>query len=226
MHKPLDPEIAALVDRPESRLHFVGIAGAGMSALAEYRVLGRGRASGSDRFFDQGRMEEEAERLRALGITVWPQGGEGVEEADLVIASGAVEAAVPDLARARALGRPVLHRSELLAHEVSRRGAIAITGTSGKSTVTGFVWSALAAAGLDPALITGGELLQIRGGNRRGNAAQGKGPLVVEADESDGSCRRYGRKSRHPTSCKIRSSKPVDRFDNSRAKRRASCGFG
>lgn len=188
-----DPGTGALfrVPDPELRVHFVGIAGAGMSALAELRLLAGGRVSGSDRFFDQGRMTDERDRLLRTGITLFPQDGSGVDDADLVVASTAVEAAVPDLARARELGRPVRHRSELLAAHVTAAPCIAITGTSGKSTTVGFVFAALRAAGLDPALLTGGELLDLRDERRRGNAAVGQGPLVVEADESDRSLVRY-----------------------------------
>jgi UDP-N-acetylmuramate--alanine ligase len=184
-------ESARELPAPELRVHFVGIAGAGMSALAEYRRLSGGRVSGSDRYFDQGRMLDERDRLLAQGVELFPQDGSGVEEADLLIASTAVEAAVPDLARARARGCPVLHRSELLALHVGSGPCIAVTGTSGKSTTVGFLFAALRAAGLDPGLLTGGELLDLRGDILRGNAAYGRGPLIIEADESDRSLVRY-----------------------------------
>ncbi|MEZ6195618.1 MAG: Mur ligase domain-containing protein [Planctomycetota bacterium] len=182
-------EIATLLGR--GRAHFVGVAGAGMSALAEYRRLAGGATSGSDRFFDRGVQLEERDRLARLGVEILPQDGRGVEGASCVVASTAVEAAIPDLARARELGVPVLHRSELLARHVDEGTTLAVTGTSGKSTVVGLAHSALAAAGADPGVITGGELLALRRGDHRGNAGRGRGPLVIEADESDRSLDRY-----------------------------------
>lgn len=186
-----DGDAASAVPDPQLRVHFVGIAGAGMSALAEYRRLAGGALSGSDRFFDQGRMQSEQDRLRRVGIPLHPQDGGGTDQADLIVASTAVEAAIPDLARARDLGRRVLHRSELLAAHVAEGETIAITGTSGKSTTVGFVFAALRAAKVDPGLLTGGELIDLQDERQRGNAARGRGPLVVEADESDRSLVRY-----------------------------------
>lgn len=180
-----------LVADPSARVHFVGIAGSGMSALADYRLLAGGRVSGSDRFFDQGRELTEAARLRALGATLHPQDGRGAEEADLLVASTAVEARIPDLQRALELGRPLAHRADWLAAHLVDRPSIAIAGTSGKSTTVGMCFAALRAAGLDPGLITGGDLNEIRSERVRGNGWYGRGPLVIEADESDKSLVRY-----------------------------------
>ncbi|MCM2250272.1 MAG: L,D-transpeptidase family protein [Geothrix sp.] len=175
------------------RLHFAGVAGSGMSALAQFAAMKGGRASGSDRSFDRGQRPEARAQLEALGVAIHPQDGSGLEGgcAALVV-STAVEEEVPDVAAARRLGVPVLHRSELLAHVVARYRTLAITGTSGKSTTVAMTFEILRGAGLDPSVITGGELVALQREGRWGNAWAGASDLlVIEADESDGSVVRY-----------------------------------
>lgn len=168
------------------KLHFVGLAGSGMSALAQYRALSGGCVSGSDRAFDRGEQAKDREILQTLGVEVVPQDGTGVRDADLLVRSTAVESEIPDLVRARELRVPCCHRAELLA-ELLRGSSLAIAGSSGKSTVVAMVFEILLHAGRDPGLITGGRLRSLRSDHSLGNARVGRGPLVVEADESDGS---------------------------------------
>ncbi|MBK6939619.1 MAG: Mur ligase [Planctomycetes bacterium] len=184
-------DLHRLVDDPARRLHFVGVAGTGMSALAQVRAMGGGRVSGSDRSLDRKEAAEEAAFLRAAGVELLPQDGAGVVGADLVIASTAVEARIADLLRAVDLGIPVLHRADLLAHHVAG-DSVGIAGTSGKSTVTAMVFEILRAAGRDPSLATGGRLLRLMDEGLLGNAWCGRGPFVFEADESDGSLVKHG----------------------------------
>jgi UDP-N-acetylmuramate--alanine ligase len=175
------------------RLHFAGIAGSGMSALAQYEAMRGGAVSGSDRAFDRRERGALRTAFERLGIAVVPQDGAGVDAScDAVVASTAVESDVADLARARALGIPIVHRSELLARFVAERRTVAVAGTSGKSTVVAMTFEILRAAGLDPSLLTGGDLRSLRRAGAVGNAWAGRGEvLVVEADESDGSLIRY-----------------------------------
>jgi UDP-N-acetylmuramate--alanine ligase len=175
------------------RLHFAGVAGSGMSALAQFVSMKGGRASGSDRSFDRGQRPEARAQLEALGIPLHPQDGSGLEgDCAALVVSTAVEDEVPDVAAARRLGLPVLHRSELLAHLVARYRTLAVTGTSGKSTTVAMLFEILRGAGLDPSIITGGELVALQREGRWGNAWAGKSDLlVIEADESDGSVVRY-----------------------------------
>jgi len=99
---------------------------------------------------------------------------------------------VPDVAAAREKNIPIIHRSELLADFVARHRSVAVTGTSGKSTVTAMVFAILNGAGLDPSVITGGDLPALEAQGLPGNAFAGSSDLlVVEADESDGSLVRY-----------------------------------
>ena len=184
---------AILDPRTAGRFHYAGLAGSGMSALAQFQVMLGGRASGSDRAFDRGQRGEARRRLERLGIEVHPQDGSGLTaECAALVVSTAVEEQVPDFAAARARGVPVIHRSELLAHFVHRFRTIAVTGTSGKSTVVAMVFEILRGAGRSPSVITGGDLTLLQAEGLWGNAFHGGSELlVVEADESDGSVVRY-----------------------------------
>lgn len=173
--------------------HFTGIGGFGMSALAQIRAMAGFPATGSDRDFDAGRNPETRAALEKLGIRIFPQDGSGAAAKPAkVVASTAVEVSNPDLVRAAELGIPVMHRSELLAEHVNSSRTVAVAGTSGKSTVAAMIFEILEFAGLKPSIITGGALLSLSERGLLGNAfAGGSGPLVVEADESDGTAARY-----------------------------------
>jgi len=181
-----------VADTPPGRLHFAGVGGSGMSALAQFGVR-QGPVSGSDRSFDQGGNPPGRAHLGKAGVALFPQDGSGVgPDCEAVVYSTAVEDQVPDLARANLLGVPLLHRSELLAHFVACHRTLAITGTSGKSTAVAMAFGILRGAGRDPSVITGGELRALQGEGLWGNAwAGGSDLLVIEADESDGSLVRY-----------------------------------
>ena len=172
---------------------FIGIAGAGMSALAQY-LHGTGmEVSGSDRFFLAGEENETRTKLEAEGIRCFPQNGEGITNAiDLVVASTAVEDSVPEMQKAKQLGIPVIRRSALLAMIVKSKKTIAIGGTSGKSTTAAMLFVILEKAGWQPSIITGAGLINLMREEKIGNAKVGSGEwLVIEADESDGSITQY-----------------------------------
>lgn len=164
-----------------------------MSALAQVKAMEGRSVSGSDRDFDRGRNLGVKASLEALGIKLFPQDGSGVndETAELAL-STAIEDTNPEVVRAKERGLKIWHRSELLSDEVNGADTIAVAGTSGKSTVAAMLFCVLEAAGLDPSIITGGALGQLRERGLIGNAFRGKGRiLVVEADESDGTIVRY-----------------------------------
>ena len=175
------------------RFHYAGLAGSGMSALAQFQAMMGGRVSGSDRAFDRGERAELRTQLERLGIEIMRQDGSGVtDDCAALIVSTAVEEKVADFAAARAKNIPIVHRSELLAHFVASYRTVAVSGTSGKSTVTAMVFEILEGAGRDPSVITGGDLRLLQASGLPGNAfAGGSDLLVVEADESDGSLVRY-----------------------------------
>lgn len=174
-------------------IHFVGIGGAGMSALAQIHAMDGGPATGSDRDFDLGRGAALRPKLEALGIRLLPQDGSAItRETALVVLSTAIEGSNPEIAAAKALGVPLMHRSEFLARHVAGMRTIAVTGTSGKSTVVAMIFEILEAAGRGPSVITGGALIALQKRGLTGNAFRGKSDiLVVEADESDGSLVNY-----------------------------------
>lgn len=174
------------------RSHFAGVGGTGMSALALY-LAGRGEeVSGSDRLFDNGGGAEVRAALEAAGVKVFAQDGSGIDRNCRLVVSTAVEETVPEVKKARELGVEVLHRSEILAEACRNGRGIAVSGTSGKSTVTAMVFACLREAGLDPSVVSGAPLLELRRDGLWGNAYGGKGEWVVfEADESDGTLVRY-----------------------------------
>ena len=172
---------------------FIGIAGTGMSAIAQY-LNGIGKhVSGSDRFFKEGEYNEIKEKLEAEGIPCFVQNGEGITEAtDLVVVSTAVEDTVAEVQKAKQLNIPIIKRAELLAIIAASKKTIAVGGTSGKSTTSAMLFDILEHAGLQPSIISGAGLVSIIKQGKIGNAKVGAGQwLVIEADESDGSIVQY-----------------------------------
>jgi UDP-N-acetylmuramate--alanine ligase len=174
-------------------IFFIGIAGTGMSAIAQY-LAGTGKqVSGSDRYFLPDRLNDTREKLEALGIRCFLQNGEGISTAtELVVVSTAVEDNVPEVLKAKQLNIPIIKRSELLALVAESKKTIAVGGTSGKSTTCAMLFEILQYAGIKPSIISGAGLVSIMKEGRIGNAKAGSGEwLVIEADESDGSIVQY-----------------------------------
>jgi UDP-N-acetylmuramate--alanine ligase len=175
------------------KVHFVGVAGTGMSALAQLRAFAGDAVTGSDRLADQSGLGPERARLEAAGIKIFPQDGSGLAAGtERVVVSTAIERDNRDLARAAELGAPVVHRADELAELAARHRTVAIAGTSGKSTVTAMTWHILQETNREPSLATGANLLSLRKRGLVGNAWKGESDLLVmEADESDGTLTRY-----------------------------------
>lgn len=172
---------------------FIGIAGAGMSAIAQYLQGAGKQVSGSDRFFKEGEVNETKLKLEAEGIQCFLQNGDGItDETDLVVVSTAVESTVGEVQKAQAMNIPIIKRSELLALIAASRRTIAVGGTSGKSTTSAMLFDILEKAGKSPGIISGAGLVSLIKKGKIGNAAVGSGEwLVIEADESDGSIVQY-----------------------------------
>lgn len=157
-------------------IHFMGIGGAGMSALA---LLARRRGvtvTGCDT------DPAGAADVAALGATI--QAGHDpahVAGARAVVVTAAIPADHPELRAARAAGIPVVPRKRALADLVNPHEVIAIAGTHGKTTTTVMATKALAAAGREPTGLAGGRVAQWGGNARIGGDAL----FVVEADEYD-----------------------------------------
>lgn len=161
------------------RIHFVGIGGTGMSGIAEVLCNLGYQVSGSD-------IKESpvTQRLAGLGITIHIGHKRGnVAQADVVVASSAIDRSNEEIDEAYSNRIPVIPRAEMLAELMRFRFGIAVAGTHGKTTTTSLTASILAEGGLDPTFVIGGRL------NSAGsNAKLGLGHyLVAEADESDAS---------------------------------------
>jgi UDP-N-acetylmuramate--alanine ligase len=166
-----------LIDPADPRpIHFVGIAGAGMSALAELFVRRGARVTGCDA--NPGSTAD----LERLGITVVGRHDpEHAEGARALVVTSAMPKDHPELARARALGLPVIRRAEALGEAVRGGELVGIAGTHGKTTTTVLTTEALAAAQREPTGIAGGRVAAWEG-----NLSAGSDRLfVVEADEYD-----------------------------------------
>jgi len=157
----------------------MGIAGAGMSALA---LIARHRGVAITGC-DSDTSVSGADDLTALGVQVWqghqPSHLEGVRA---VVVTAAVPRDHPELERARALDLPVVRRADALGELVASGGAsVAVAGTHGKTTTTVMVTEALTAAGRNPTGLAGGRVAGWGGNARIG----GDELVVVEADEYD-----------------------------------------
>lgn len=177
------------------KIHFIGIGGVGMSALAQLHAMSGDIVTGSDRLISKGYKDLALwDYLTKLNIQLFPQDGSGLDEhTNLVILSSAIEADNPELQKAKQLDIPVMHRADLLAKHVAEHRTIAISGTSGKSTTTAMVYEILAYAGKSPSVITGAAILSLQKEQGVfGNVYKGVSDLlVIEADESDGSIVKY-----------------------------------
>src|SRR6058998_1758851 len=157
-------------------IHFMGIAGAGMSGLALLAKEQGVPISGCDS------DPTGAADLAAMGVEIWRGHDPGhVAGARALVVTAAVPGDHPELKRARALGVPVVRRADALSQAVAGGTVVAVAGTHGKTTTTVMVTEALAAAGRDPTGLAGGRVARWGGNARMG----GRDLYVVEADEYD-----------------------------------------
>ncbi len=172
---------------------FIGIAGVGMSAIAQYLKGIRKDVSGSDRFFAEGEYNETKQKLEEAGIPCFVQDGSGISsDTDLIVISAAIEDTVVEMQKAKQLNIPIIKRAALLSLIAASKKTIAVGGTSGKSTTSAMLFDILEEAGMQPSIISGAGLISIIKEGRIGNAKVGAGEwLVIEADESDGSIVEY-----------------------------------
>jgi len=166
---------ALLLDRTDPRpVHFIGIAGAGMSALAELLARRGVRIQGTDA------NPAGAPDLARYGIAVAAHDASLVAGARAVVYSSAIAASHPEMVAARAAGMPLVRRAEALADAVSGGTLVGIAGTHGKTTTTVMTTEALTAAGREPTGVVGGRVERWAGNLRLGGDT-----YVVEADEYD-----------------------------------------
>jgi UDP-N-acetylmuramate--alanine ligase len=156
-------------------IHFVGIAGAGMSALAELFIRRGVKVTGCDAH------PEGAGDLVRLGVHVTAHDPLHVDDARALVVTSAMPKTHPELARARELGVPVIRRAEALGEVTAGRELVGVAGTHGKTTTTVMTATALAAAGREPTALVGGRVSAWEGNLLAG----GDRLYVVEADEYD-----------------------------------------
>jgi UDP-N-acetylmuramate--alanine ligase len=166
-----------LLDPADPRpVHFMGIAGAGMSALAELFVRRGVPVTGCDA------APGGTEDLRRVGIAVSPGHDRAhAEGARAIVVTSAISKEHPELLRARELNLPIVRRAEALGEAVRGGEVVAVAGTHGKTTTTVMATEGLAEAGRQPTGLAGGRV-----GAWQGNLRPGSDRLfVVEADEYD-----------------------------------------
>lgn len=163
----------------ESRFHFIGIGGAGMSGLAKILKSIGASVSGSD-LVESSSIQE----LRSLDISIHiGHKASYVDHTDVVVYSSAIPRTNPEIQRAKFLKIPVIARAEVLAEIMRIKRGIGVAGTHGKTTTTSLIATLFIEASLDPSVVVGGRLEIIKSHARLG---QGEW-LIAETDESDGS---------------------------------------
>ncbi|WP_129360954.1 MULTISPECIES: UDP-N-acetylmuramate--L-alanine ligase [Micrococcaceae] len=168
------------------RVHFIGMGGTGMSAVADLLVSRGLEVSGSD-------MKDNAALavLRKKGALVFvPQDAANVEGADTVVISTAIKESNPELSAARAAGLRILHRSDALAASMADSQTIAVAGTHGKTTTSSMIAVMLDGLNVNPSYAVGSTIASL-GSNAALGATGPESWFVAEADESDGSFVKY-----------------------------------
>ena len=169
-------------DKP-IHVHFIGIGGAGMSALAKILVEKGYEVSGSD-------MKESTMTgiLRDLGAKIFiGHKAENVVGAEAIVVSSAIREENPEVVEANRLGLKRLHRSDVNAFLINNCKGIAVAGAHGKTTTTSMIGVSLDYEGVSPSIIIGGEVDYLGSNAKLGTSDY----LVSEADESDGTFLKY-----------------------------------
>jgi len=164
---------------PREKIHFIGIGGIGMSGLAQVMKDMGFYVQGSD-----STNNKNVERCKKIGIKVFiKQKKENIKNSTIIVRSSAVTNNNPEIKAAKNKRLTILKRAEMLAHVVSLKKNIVVTGSHGKTTTTSLISRIFYEAKLDPTIINGGVINSIKN-----NARFGKGDwAILEADESDGS---------------------------------------
>jgi UDP-N-acetylmuramate--alanine ligase len=164
--------------KKDTKIHFIGIGGIGMSGIAQILLNQGYLISGSDI-----NESDSVLYLRKKGASIYiGHEASNVKNVDIVVYSSAITDKNPEYANARFLGLPIIKRAEMLAELMRLKYGIAVAGTHGKTTTTSILATILDFAKLDPTHIIGGIVK-----NFATNAQSGSGELLIaEADESDG----------------------------------------
>jgi len=168
------------------KIHFIGIGGIGVSALARYYLSEGYSVSGSDLV-----ASDILDELKHSGANICVGNGhEGqiTDDLEAVVYSAAVPADDPELKKANDLGVKTLSYAEVLGELTQKYFTLAISGTHGKSTTTSMLALMMIEAGLDPTVIVGTKVAEFGNTNfRKGKSRY----LVIEADEYNRSFLQY-----------------------------------
>ncbi|MGO3146912.1 MAG: UDP-N-acetylmuramate--L-alanine ligase [Leucobacter sp.] len=180
------PDLEMVIPEDLGRVHFVGIGGAGMSAIAHMMHANGVQVSGSD----QG-ANYSTDALEAAGIPVSiGHAAENIGDADTLVITGALSPDNPEYRCALERGLPVLHRSQALAWLARGRRLVAVAGAHGKTTSTGMLVTGLLGLGIDPSFVNGSVISHLGVASAPGT----DNVFVIEADESDKSFLIYDTK--------------------------------
>ncbi|TCS96516.1 UDP-N-acetylmuramate--L-alanine ligase [Hazenella coriacea] len=167
----------------KKHVHFIGIGGYGMSAIARVLLDLGFEVSGSD-------VSENAlvQKLIERGAKVMiGHDASNIHGAEIVVYSTSISEDNVERVAAIEQGIETLHRSQMLARLLNNRKGIAVAGAHGKTTTSSMIAQTLEICGVDPTYIIGGEVVGLKS-----NAKAGQSDYVVaEADESDGTFLEY-----------------------------------
>jgi UDP-N-acetylmuramate--alanine ligase len=173
----MKPELGKPLPESIGAIHFIGVAGSGMSGIARVFAERGHKVSGSDRS-----DSEVVESLRNAGVSVFVGHDPAhLGDADTVVVSSAVRDHNPEYVEAKARGLQVLHRSEALRYVMRGKRVLAVAGSHGKTTSTAMLATALHRAGSDVGFVNGGVVSEWGVSSRSGSDEF----FVIEADESD-----------------------------------------
>ena len=161
------------------KIHFIGIGGISMSAIANFLLDYNIRVTGSDL-----KSNTKIEKLKTKGALInIGHKKDNVKKANIVVISSAIPEENPELRYARNKGIKIYERAEILAEIAGSKKLIAVSGSHGKTTITGMLTSIFVNAGMDPSIMIGGDVDSISGNYKLGSGEF----FITEADESDGS---------------------------------------
>jgi UDP-N-acetylmuramate--alanine ligase len=167
------------MSQKKPKIHFIGIAGFGMSGIAEYYLMNGYTVSGSDLV-----RSPIINRLEELGakICIGHSADNFNGSTKLVVYSSAISPDNPEMIKAQNMGIEFIKRAEALGRIVNEKFLISVSGTHGKTTTTAMIGKILIDAGLDPTIFVGGNVSYLNGGTSRVGQSN---IAVVEADEYD-----------------------------------------
>jgi UDP-N-acetylmuramate--alanine ligase len=168
----------------KKKIYFIGIGGVGVSALANLLIKLEHQVCGSDIVEN---IIVKNLKKQGASINIGHSSDNISTDIDIVVVSSAASKENPEIKKAKMLGIPIIHRSEMLALMTKKNKVVAVAGSHGKTTTTSLISSVVEEGNYDPTVFIGGIW-----GNINSNAKLGNGDFaVIEADESDGSLLNY-----------------------------------